>query len=253
MNNYDWDRDFPKPPKAFHNKLCDTLAQLPDKEENRIMSKKITFKRTLLVAAVAVVALATTAFAVGQLYSTSTISSNIPTYETLPTVSQVKGLIKAEPKLVETFNNGYAFKSGHIGEATDTDKDGAVIRKFKNIDLVYTKDGARVSLYIQKTRPEDSDSIPNSVTYHHGDVDLQMVEYIMRTVPLDYVLTEQDKQDQAAGKISFGCDGSNEIKNSTVQNLIWSDGDVTYHLLTMDNKLPVEELLSMAKQIIDVK
>ncbi len=59
MNKYDWKNAFPKPSENFHNKLCMTLDSL---EKENVKMKKISFKKSIIIAA-AVLAIGTAAFA----------------------------------------------------------------------------------------------------------------------------------------------------------------------------------------------
>lgn len=251
MNAYNWKSDFPEPPENFHNKLCSTLAQLPDKEEATNMNRKMTLKSVLVFTAVAILALATTVYAAGKIYTVSH-SSNVPTYTQIPTASQAQKVLNASPKLIEKFDNGYAFKAGYVGESSDVDEAGGVLRNYQDLDLRYTNGTETVSLFMKKAggKKEISQGF-TEITYQ--GIDLQMYAYTSKTVPFDYVKTEQELRDEAAGKLIFGTMGEDTITTSTEQILFWDDGGVSYSLLASDNGITSEEILGMAKELIDFK
>lgn len=81
---------------------------------------------------------------------------------------------------------------------------------------------------------------------------LYYYEKTYKFVPEGYELTEEDQRAYDAGEmeISFG---SSEVSVEQVQAINWNEGDMKYSLLGNDLNLPVEELLDMAKAIIDAK
>lgn len=70
-------------------------------------------------------------------------------------------------------------------------------------------------------------------------------------MPLDYTPTEQDKLDVAAGKLNLGTMGGDTIEIEEVQMLMWVDGEVRYLLFSRGGAVFGDELVAMAKQIID--
>jgi len=118
MNKNNWNNIFPDPPESFHNKVSNTLNCLPDKEEisemnNRSMFRKIPLKRGVMIALIATLAVGTTVFASGKIASIVGSSSVIPTYYSMPSADKINKDFEFEPKLVEKFDTGYEFKSGH--------------------------------------------------------------------------------------------------------------------------------------------
>lgn len=114
----------------------------------------------------------------------------------------------------------------------------------------YQKNGDVVSFEQQKF---------NSKLTPAGDIiatingtNLYYVHYINKVVSDDYELTEQDKKDQASGKVVFSYDGSaSQIEVSQVQSVNWNKDDIQYDLLQIDGKLSAGELADMAKEVIN--
>ena len=81
---------------------------------------------------------------------------------------------------------------------------------------------------------------------------LYYVHYINKVVSDDYELTEQDKKDQASGKVVFSYDDStSQIEVSQVQSVNWNKDGVQYDLLQIDGKLSAGELADMAREVIN--
>ena len=81
---------------------------------------------------------------------------------------------------------------------------------------------------------------------------LYYVHYINKLVSDDYELTEQDKKDQASGKVVFSYDDSaSQIEVSQVQSVNWNKDGIHYDLLQIDGKLSAGELADMAREVIN--
>ena len=64
-------------------------------------------------------------------------------------------------------------------------------------------------------------------------------------------MTEQDKKDQASGKVVFSYDdGASQIEVSQVQSVNWNKDGIQYDLLQIDGKLSAGELADMAREVI---
>ena len=81
---------------------------------------------------------------------------------------------------------------------------------------------------------------------------LYYVHYINKLVSDDYELTEQDKKDQASGKVVFSYgDSASQIEVSQVQSVNWNKDGIQYDLLQIDGKLSAGELADMAREVIN--
>lgn len=160
--------------------------------------------------------------------------------------------IDASPKLIEKFDNGYVFKEKRIAKSSDMDGEGNTVHSYEVFNLQYTNGSDMVDLSVEHQNPNKDFSEGYTQTGYNG-VTLYSLEYILKTVPLGYVMTEQDKLDEASGKVVFGTMGGDMVDSSKVQMLLWDDGGVSYSLLTMDSSLQSHELEAMAKQLIDQK
>lgn len=256
MNNYNWNNTFPDTPKSFKNKVSDTLNNLPDQEENGEMGnikiyKNGTLKKKVIIALAATFVLGTTAFAAGKLFSTVGISSNIPTYTTIPKVEQINNDFGFNPKLVDKFENGYIFENGYTSNNEGFDEQGNSVGKTKSLHFAYEKGDDKLNLYMEgKMLGERSKDKVVVDTYNN--IDLYYHSYANKLVPEDYEMTEQDKKDEASGKYVFSF-GSEDVEVSKVQSLNWEQDGVYYSFLVTDSDLSQDELVKMSHQIINSK
>ncbi len=90
---------------------------------------------------------------------------------------------------------------------------------------------------------------PGDIIATVNGTNLYYVHYINKVVSDDYELTEQDKKDQASGKVVFSYDDSaSQIEVSQVQSVNWNKDDIQYDLLQIDGKLSAGELADMARR-----
>ncbi len=131
----------PKAPEGFHQRLVQTLDSLPDRKEGISMKHKHMTK--LLVAAAAIALLATAAFAGGKLVEIVGHSSHNEDYYELPAAEAAMKTIEStsEPKLIETFSNGYSFDHGSTVENDYLTESGQKTGHYRTLDMVYSKDG----------------------------------------------------------------------------------------------------------------
>lgn len=252
MRNVNWNKAFPEAPQSFKNRVITTLNTLPEKENEKMaIMKKKSIKRSMIFVTAIVMALGLTAFASGKIGSIVSSSSSIPDYKKMPTQEEVTKEFGFSPKLVEAFENGYAFSGGSIVKGNMVDNDGNSMGKFKSLDIEYEKSGDAISLSMEQVVDSEWYTQVGTPTDYNG-VSLYYGSYENKSVPGDYELTEQDKQDEASGKYVFSY-GSDEIELVKVQSVTWQQDGIGYCLLGMDTNLNQAELTKMAQEIVDKK
>ena len=114
----------------------------------------------------------------------------------------------------------------------------------------YQKNGDVVSFEQQKYNAK---LIPSGdIMATVNGINLYYVHYINKVVSDDYELTEQDKKDQASGKLVFSYDDSaSQIDVSQVQSVNWNKDGIQYDLLQIDGQLSAGELADMAREVIN--
>lgn len=254
MNN-NLKNTFPNTPNNFKNRVRTTLDSLPEKEEYIKMERKtyknISFKKRVVVAVAATFVLGTTAFAAGKLSSIVGSTSNIPTYKNIPSVELINKDFGFTPTLVEKFENGYEFKSGHTSNNEGYDEEGNSVGKSKALTMFYKKAKSEISITVEEMTliGEDKNSI---VADNYKGSEIYYTSYINKFVPSDYEMTEQDKKDEAEGKYVFSV-GSPKIETSKVQHIGFKLDNLYYSILAMDSELTQEDLIKMGHEIIDSK
>lgn len=260
MKNYDWKNSFPEPTQEFHEKICQTLDTLTVKEQTKM--KKITFKRAFVIAAAAVLVIGTAAIATqGTTRVISGSSTSFPTYKELPTSETLQKDIGIAPKLLAEFSNGYAFDGAvKVNNAVEdlidgntrvvvTAEDGKE-QKFKSLSITYKNGDDKINLNADPAEYclyPDRDEAEN-----YNGISISYTAYTNKFVPGDYVQTEQDIKDEEEGKYVFSY-GTDDIEIHEVQGVSWVQDGIYYHINAMDSPLVQEELIAMAKEVIDFR
>ena len=198
-----------------------------------------------IIAIAAVFACLATAFAAGGLGGW--FSGTEKVYDALPSEEQYIADVGYAPILIESFENGYTYKTGHVmnnevydnaGEQTDTFK-SAIFSYEKNGDeLIFSQDKAQSGISPQGSIVADVDGCK---IYYHS--------YKNMVVPEGYELSEEEKSAENSGKLIFSY-GSEEVSEYTVQSVQWSENGVQFMLMQMNGKLSADELVAMAKEAI---
>ena len=216
----------------------------------RKSSSMKSIKKISLIAAAAVLVLGVTVFAAsGIVTSWHSSSWSTSDYKTLPTAEQCVKDVGYEPVLIDTFKNGYEFKSGSIVSNDLRNEDNNSVEKFKSVDFRYEKDGDQVDFCQDKFDTElelDAGDIISTV----DGVDIYYYSYMNKCVPGNYKMTEEDKRAQESGELvfSFGVEKDKIVK---VQSVSWIEDGIHYVLMQVDGKLSPDELADMAKEAIE--
>ncbi|NNU75143.1 hypothetical protein [Clostridium estertheticum] len=256
MDSYNWNNIFPDMPKSFKSKVNETLSSLPEKKENDEMEniklcKRGSIRKKIIITLAATMVIGTTVFASGKIQSIYGSSSTIPTYTTIPTVEQVKNDFKFNPKLVDKFDNGYTFADGYTVNNKGVDEKGNTVKKSKSLDFTYTKGNDKLDLSMENGMLGERSNKETVFDTYNG-IDLYYSSSVYKTVPANYKLTEQDKQDKLSGKYVFSY-GSDKIEISQFKYLDWMQDGIHYSLSSMNSSISKDELVKMAPQVISTK
>ena len=205
--------------------------------------------RTAAIAAAVMALLCATAFASGIIYTAwGSGHSYFPDYTGIPSRQTLQRDIGFATDVVEAFSNGYRYKSGYIVRNRAYGADGKVAMRYPGLHCYYAKDGARVDLDIEEDFGGFDEDIETAEVY--AGCELKYDAYLNKFVPADYRLTEQDKLDEASGKYVFSY-GNPTVEIDAVQLVLWRDAGLNYTICVMDSELGRDELIQMAKEIID--
>lgn len=227
-----------------HNKIGSVTPER--RKRPMLKSKKL---RTVLIAAIAVMALSVSAFAAsGIITRWDSHSWARAEYDTLPTVEQTIKDVGYAAKLIEEFSNGYAFQSGSIVDNNLVDEGGHSAESFKSFNFTYAKDGDEV-WFSQDKYESDLGEASSDVAATVDGIDVMYFSYNNKLVPPDYELTEEDKAAEEDGVLVFSY-GSDEVTLQVVQCVFWDDGNMHYSFTQMDGALSADELVAMAAEVI---
>lgn len=221
--------------------------------ENSVkLVKHLKISKIAAVAAAAVMLLSLSVWSANVLItSRGAQSSNIPTYNSVPTAETLQDDIGISPKILNNFSNGYTFDSGYIVENEDYSEDGRIFESYKSLNCHYKRNEDMISLDIDKSTAGNQSNHSDTAETYKGS-DIKYFAYTNKLVPGDYQLTEQDKKDEKSGKYIFSY-GSAEIKISDVQILSFEYNGLNYSICAADSELTKDELINMAKEIIDAQ
>ena len=253
--------------EALHSKAneiitTDTLfdrvsSEINDKKRGNIEMNKVIksgrMKPALILALVLILS-STAAFAASQISSLQSHSTK--TFDGFPTARQVEKAAGFSPDYVEAFSNGFQFKSAAVSDTEGLDSDGNTAIMYKGISFYYdnedTQKGQIMSLNTHLDRPElYENGNANDEIIPDGDIDLTYSKVTTMLAPEDYVPTEEEQRQMDQGTLWISCDGSDEIRTSEVQYVNWVKDGIAYNLMDQGYGIEKDELISMAKEIID--
>ena len=230
--------------EAGRQHILNDARERLNRKENITMKqkKKLAFA---VIAAVCVLTIGAVAAGSGGIWYSH--SSSRPEYTSFPSAEQVEADVGYTGSMVEHFSNGYAFTKGSVVKNT-LEADGTQ-EHFKSLTLRYEKDGSELNLSLARySGAEEHDGQPAGTS---SGVDLYASEFINRTVPEDYVMSAEDVALEQAGEVFFNCDGGTEIEDHQVRTVNWTVDGVIYTLMQIDGPLTMDELVTMAGEVID--
>ncbi len=241
--------------KAAVNSLCLT-EQSKENILNRaknINSKKeciyMSKKRIATIAVAASFVLGVVAYAAsGIITSWSSGSSAIPEYTKLPTEQECIDDIGYSPVLINEFENGYIFDNASILNNALKDAGGNNVEKFKSIDLRYKRGNEEI--FISADKYTSDLALEGDVSETINGINIYYNKYKNKFVPGDYQMTDEDKKAEAAGELVFSY-GMDEVTITDIQNLYFEKDGIKYTLTQIDATTSVDELISMAGEIIN--
>lgn len=243
---------------------CDDITasrELKDRIDKKILEsekeaenmKHLSVKKLVIGVAVGCLLVSGGVFAAGHAISLVThtfLPDMCRDYGKLPEMEQKLGY---EVDAVETFSNGYRFKSMSVNEWEGRDEGGNQVYTFKSLGINYVKSGEEpVSLHIEKpVETPVRDRTPDA-TRVCGDITVYYDSVTNKQVPPDYVLTQEDKYGEARGDFYISV-GTPEVEVHQNYSVTWEKDGIHYHLLGFDLNLNADEMLDMAEEIIGSK
>ena len=213
------------------------------------MSKSV-FTKKVVVAAAIVAAFGVTAVAAMKANIIESHTDLRSAVSDIEEIQQMSDDEKLDVKYPDEFTNGYKFDKGYESNDTAVDDEGNVIREYKSFSLDYVKDGKTISLFAEPNA--DITELPEGYnTVDVNGIEVYTIEAVFKFVPPDYEMTEQDKEDEASGKYVFSY-GTDEVEIQTMRQVMWKDGNVMFSLLDSEGTIDMDELVSMAEDVISL-
>ena len=248
MQKHDWNKIFDERPEEFHECVKSALAQLPEKEE---INMKKSFGKKFAVVVAAVAAISVTAVGAGKVVS---LSSGKNIHDSVDTVEKTEEQAKdagININIVDKFDNGYTFKEGYVGDVDHWDDSGNKVATTKNLSATYVLGDASVYLDADQ-KNDESEYVDYVLEENYDGTDIYTYEWTNKFVPDDYEMTEQDKIDEAEGKVVFSY-GSDEVEVNEIKTVKFVKDNTQVTLMDMDSNVDMGELVNMLKTVIDAQ
>ena len=237
--------------RAHSARVKDSMAAPFDHETEVFYMKnsKISYKKVIsIIAAAAALACLATAFAAGGLGGWYSSASR--EFESIQDSAPIAEELGYAPILIESFKNGYSYKTGYSTDNEITDDDGSVKESFKSAYFTYEKDGDEV--WFSQDRSKSVDVERGEIVATVDGIDVYYYSYTNKIVPEDYEMTEEDKAAEESGELIFSW-GSDTVQVTEVCSAQWRNGDIACCLMQMGGKLSAEELTEMAIEAIEAR
>lgn len=242
-----------RPPEAFHNRLVQTLAHLPEQKECLSMEKKRTWKRPAILVAAAIAVLGTTVFAAvalhGGLWSSHSYRNAI--FTSAPDQAQMEQYLESAPAaLPQTLGDGYEFQQTYQVFNEYTAEDGGTASEFISLSSDYQRDGETLDLTVF----DQVDTMQVSHGAQIGSVDgtpIYRSQFTSVFLPVDYTMTEEEQAqvDAIEGEVSYGY-GAAEMKIVPWDSISFVADGIVYQLGGNVTSLDEADWMEMAEQLI---
>lgn len=155
------------------------------------------------------------------------------------------------PDVAESFDNGYSFVQMQVDKTSAMDENQNEIYTFPELVVDYARGGVKdIALYVDQRPEKGEQSKAPNMTEQCGDITLRYDVYTYKFVPVGYELTEEDKANLARDDYEIS-EGADSVSFSQMTCVTWEKDGVYYDLMGMDVDLTGEEMIGMAKEIID--
>lgn len=234
-------------PADMQERIAHRMAQT-DGQNKEVPIFMLRNKKRMAAVVIAAAVVCGSAFAFGSTAVSSILSgsSSVPDYTALPTAQQCEKDAGYAPTLIDSFDNDYTFTDGTVFNSSMKNEEGQNIESYKGFFFEYANGDETMTLTQKRYFSETEDG--GTCIAQDNDVSYYETDQTYKFVPADYELTEQDKQDEASGRVVFSC-GSDEVETHQIHSLTWEIGNMHYCLMQQDGSLTGDQLLDMARQI----
>lgn len=244
-------------PDDMRARIAQRMAQENGHKEVPISMFKHKKKRMAAAVIAATVVVGGSAFAFGGTAISQIIArcSASADYTSLPSAQQCQRDAGFTPALLQSFDNGFAFKDGVIVHNQEQNEDGQTVNKYASLEFDYQKGDETVSL--MQNSGASQEETGNCVAQKDG-ISYYETTKTEKYVSDSYQMTEQDRKQEASGQVEFNVGDSDAIHTGQSDNgvetvqyhgISWTVGGVHYTLYQMNGSLTSAQMLEMAQQI----
>lgn len=236
-------------PDDMRARIAQRMAQENEHKEVSIsMFKHKKRMAAAVIAATVVVGGSAFAFggtAISQIIATCSASAD---YTSLPSAQQCQRDAGFTPALLQSFDNGFAFKDGVIVHNREQNEDGHTVNKYASLEFDYQKGGETVSLMQDSGAAHEKET--GRCAAQKDGVSYYETTKTEKYVSDSYQMTEQDRKEEASGQVEFNVGQSdNGVETVQYHGINWTAGGVHYNLYQMNGSLTTAQMLEMAQQI----
>ena len=235
-------------------------AYCPVPEDASSVSERIVHMKkkriiTFALAAVLMLALGLTAYAVGISYAVATHRmKDTGSYSTLSDLPKAEAVTGYPICLVERFSNGYAFSGMRVDGEAVYDESYNILEEYYVVHATYTSpENDTISLNLspifESSKSQDHSAPTRECLIGKTEVKISRDHY--KFVPENYEKTKEDLAAETAGHfyVSFGSD---RIEEKDIVSADFELNGVHYDFLSMDATTCTDEtLIQMASEIIE--
>lgn len=237
-------------PDDMRARIAHRMAQENGHKEVPISMFKHKKKRMAAAVIAATVVVGGSAFAFGgtaisRIFASSSASAD---YTSLPSAQQCQQDVGFTPALLQSFDNGFAFKDGVIVHNQEQNEDGQTVNKYASLEFDYQKGDETVSLMQNSGASQEEET--GSCAAQKDGVSYYETTKTEKYVSDSYQMTEQDRKEEASGQVEFNVGQSdNGVETEQYHGINWTVGGVHYTLYQMNGSLTTAQMLEMAQQI----
>lgn len=237
-------------PDDMRARIAHRMAQENGHKEVPISMFKHKKKRMAAAVIAATVVVGGSAFAFGGTAISQIIArcSASADYTSLPSAQQCQRDAGFTPALLQSFDNGFAFKDGVIVHNQEQNEDGQTVNKYASLEFDYQKGDEIVSLMQNSGASQEEET--GSCAAQKDGVSYYETTKTEKYVSDSYQMTEQDRKEEASGQVEFNVGQSdNGVETEQYHGINWTVGGVHYTLYQMNGSLTSAQMLEMAQQI----
>ena len=237
-------------PDDMRARIAQRMARENGRKEVPISMFKHKKKRMAAAVIAATVVVGGSAFAFGGTAISQIIArcSASADYTSLPSAQQCQRDAAFTPALLQSFDNGFAFKDGVIVHNQEQNEDGQTVNKYASLEFDYQKGDEIVSLMQNSGASQEEET--GSCAAQKDGISYYETTKTEKYVSDSYQMTEQDRKEEASGQVEFNVGQSdNGVETEQYHGINWTVGGVHYTLYQMNGSLTSAQMLEMAQQI----